>query len=262
MKLEITAFVDNDFNYIEEYLKIQRPIAQAIDFLQGENNIYFGFLIPTLATIRNQLRVLKNNITFKILPQNLIELTEKSLVKRFEPYFELSSKVDFAIIASALCPSVKMNWLTSLKPSITDTETEIINKRIKNKIDAEVEDESIEVIVSQPEIKYFNFAFNGKHMSYFFSIYIIIILFVENMQTNRASEYLTYLMDSSTSLEILNRYPKIKKLFTKYNTPLPSSAPVERIFSYAGLIHAPRRSSMSDKTFEELILLKVNSKFS
>lgn len=167
LKLDITSFSDNDFNYMEEYLKIQRPIAEAIDFLQRENNIYFGFLIPTLATIRNQLRALKNNGNFKILPRKLIELTEESLVRRFETYFDLSSNVDLAIIASALCPSVKMNWLGAFKPSITETETEIINKRIKNKIEAQISAESTEEAEPNPESQYFNFTFNGQYMHYF-----------------------------------------------------------------------------------------------
>ena len=47
----------------------------------------------------------------------------------------------------------------------------------------------------------------------------------------------------------------------KYNTPLPSSAPVERLFSFAGHIFAPKRGKMSDKMFEGLIFLKGNSSY-
>lgn len=71
-------------------------------------------------------------------------------------------------------------------------------------------------------------------------------------------EYLNYMVDSSTEIQMLNRYPKLKRVFVKYNTPLPSSAPVERMFSYAGLVNAPRRSALTDEHFEELVLLKVN----
>ncbi|KAL7726271.1 hypothetical protein ACLKA6_008451 [Drosophila palustris] len=45
-----------------------------------------------------------------------------------------------------------------------------------------------------------------------------------------------YINDLDESVESLNRYPTIKSAFFLYNTPLPSSAPVERLFSYAGMI--------------------------
>ncbi|KAM8701706.1 hypothetical protein ACLKA7_007691 [Drosophila subpalustris] len=45
-----------------------------------------------------------------------------------------------------------------------------------------------------------------------------------------------YINDLDESMESLNRYPTIKSAFFLYNTPLPSSAPVERLFSYAGMV--------------------------
>jgi len=48
-------------------------------------------------------------------------------------------------------------------------------------------------------------------------------------------------------------------VFVKYHTSVPSSAPVERLFSQAGLILTPRRNELSDESFETL--LKKNKKF-
>ena len=53
-------------------------------------------------------------------------------------------------------------------------------------------------------------------------------------------------------------YPIVKKLFLKYIALIPSSAPVERLFSFAGMIVRPHRRCMSDKSFEQLLLLKDN----
>ena len=58
----------------------------------------------------------------------------------------------------------------------------------------------------------------------------------------------------------LNKYELIKNVFLRYNSAIPSSAPVERLFSVAGLIETPRRNRLSDLNFEKLLLMKLNDK--
>ena len=50
------------------------------------------------------------------------------------------------------------------------------------------------------------------------------------------------------------------KLFVQYNTTIPSSAAVEKIFSTGKDILKPKskRASLSDKNFERLVFLKGN----
>jgi len=58
-------------------------------------------------------------------------------------------------------------------------------------------------------------------------------------------ECINYLSDTETGLTMLSRYPKVQKVFQKFNTTLPSSAPVERLFSTAGQIEVPRRNRVT-----------------
>jgi hypothetical protein len=67
-----------------------------------------------------------------------------------------------------------------------------------------------------------------------------------------------FLEEKRKDLAVLHSYPIVKKLFIKYNALIPSSAPVEGVFSFAGMIVRPHKRSMSDEFFEQLLLLKDN----
>ena len=51
----------------------------------------------------------------------------------------------------------------------------------------------------------------------------------------------------------------IKDLFIKFNTPIPSSAAVERLFSTGKDVLKPKRSRLTEKDFEMLLFLRKNS---
>uniref|UniRef100_A0A3P9LN93 HAT C-terminal dimerisation domain-containing protein n=1 Tax=Oryzias latipes TaxID=8090 RepID=A0A3P9LN93_ORYLA len=74
-------------------------------------------------------------------------------------------------------------------------------------------------------------------------------------------EVMNYLSSGGFELDTLSNFPAVKKVFLKYNTPTPSSAPVERLFSLGGLVLTPRRNRLSDSRFEKLLLLRYNHCF-
>jgi len=70
-----------------------------------------------------------------------------------------------------------------------------------------------------------------------------------------------FLHSDTEELALLNVFPAIKRVFVQSNTTLPSSAPVERLFSHAGELFSRKRCRLSDKNFEQQLLLQLNKCF-
>ena len=81
---------------------------------------------------------------------------------------------------------------------------------------------------------------------------------VDKQQSQKELELITFLNDTSKTLQSLNNYPTVKILFIRFNTSLCSSAVVKRLFSFAGYIQSPSRGCLSDECFRRLIFLKGN----
>jgi hypothetical protein len=60
-------------------------------------------------------------------------------------------------------------------------------------------------------------------------------------------EVFQFLEDSRKEITMLNNYSFVKTLFVQFNAVLPSSAPVEHLFSFTGLITRLHRRKMSEK---------------
>lgn len=85
----------------------------------------------------------------------------------------------------------------------------------------------------------------------------------QNMSQNESEEeeLQRFLKSKNSNVQMLNDFPKIKKLFIKYNTALPSSASVERMFSVGGSVLTPQRGHLYDDIIEQQTLLKINKQF-
>ena len=80
----------------------------------------------------------------------------------------------------------------------------------------------------------------------------------QHLQPNDNVELLVlqYFTNNRNDYTSLNAYLIITNIFLKYNTPLPSSALVERLFSFATIINSPEANRLTNKMFEQKIVLK------
>lgn len=85
--------------------------------------------------------------------------------------------------------------------------------------------------------------------------------FEEDISYTAETEVMEYLKMPGSDWEVLSRFPRIKEIAKQYNTPIPSSAPVERLFSLGSIVLTPRRNRLSDKRFERLLLMRYNRYF-
>jgi len=198
--------------------------------------MFLGYVIPTIIALRLKLL----NLTSLVYCKPLSLLIVQSLEKRFPFVFDLEHlKSKPYILSSISHPKFKLNCIPlrfmSVCKKLFLSECNSLNLS-SNNLDSNVEP------VDNDDDDFYNIL-NENNCEPFSST-----------STNVAHvQALSYLDLKEKELSILNFYPIVKNIFLKYNTTLPSSAPVERLFSCGSQILTPRRNRLNDKTFEMLL---------
>lgn len=244
----ITSLKDQDFTYIEEYVKCSKDIAGALDILQSEKETYFGILLPTLLSLRHKLRKSLNEDFIYCRP--LAEVYLESIENRFSEFFNISSpQAEKAAIAALCHPSfVKFKWQSCIsEPAYTKIKTLFISKLTK-----EIRtNENLDVLSSV----------DSEEKDDFFTIDSAHEEAKQDPKRKATLLYAHFCLEEKKNLSILNSYKEIKNIFIKYNTPLPSSASVERLLSYATITNYCKANRLSDEMFEKRVVLKANLKY-
>ena len=251
---------DADKAYLQEYCKILKPVAETVDFLQGENNTYFGFIIPSITSLRLKLQKIKVNVTLSRSGTCIVDYLILRLRQRFSQYFDFSkTESKEAIMAAVTCPNIKFRWLTESISSefninLEDIKQTIIHAGVEMEQKNMESDDSPEHADCTENISFFEFESERDTEKGITDARDSSEKTIRKVQL----QLLQYIEDKRTNLHMLNDYPAIKRVFLKYNTILPSSAPVERLFSFAGMINTPKRQQLGDDLFEIFVLHKAN----
>jgi len=253
-ELNLPFLKEVELEFISEYLSVMKPIAAALNKLQAEKECYYGCLLPTLLVTQDALASLDlveaNHLRLKHCSPLLASVIS-GFKSRFGNFLSLtpSAEVTTALLASTSLPYFKVRWLSLLQESsFGDHDATVKQVKEKLKIAARnCNSDGCDIIESRDSSSDDDFF---KTMDGSFS---------STSKSNKDDlELLSYLQDTSKAVNSLVKYPLIKNVFKKYNTTLPSSAPVERLFSFAGMVHGPKRTRLSNAHLEQLVLLKSN----
>lgn len=230
------TFTEAELSYIKEYIQLTQPLAEGIDMLQGEKESFYGDLLPTLFTIKKKLEEHLNLPTLGRVAQRLLT---RLVEFRFKNEFLLNQKAKMAICGAISHPKYKTLW-----GDVNDIQAAMVvfNQEYENVVHEAASSQSSNDQVAVQRKGFIQLRTTAMPPAF--------------------SELNKYLDDTREDLKMLDSYPRIKEMFFKNNTQLPTSAQVERMFNFAGILDHPNRNRILPVNFEYNVVLKANSVFS
>ena len=231
-KLDLPKLTGIELTFLMEYVAVMKPLAQALNILQSESNMFMGYLLPTICILRQKLMAKQaTSTTCKPLVAALIS----GINERFNYLFDDSE----AVAAAILHPKFRTSW-TDNQQTIQKG-LQMIKDLLSTMSVSATPDTSGSESLDDDEAAFFS---TSKTRS---------------ANQNILEQYLSSQSDETCSVAA---WPALKELFIRLNTPLPASAAVERLFSCAGLTMNKKRTRLSDDLFENLVFLKKNNSLS
>ena len=104
--IEVRCFSDREITFLNEYCAVLKPLSRGLDILQGEDNCFFGTLLPTLETIIKKVKTVKADLSSMTV--GLVDCIENAIKHHFHNIFENDS-----ILAAIVLPKFKLKWVES-----------------------------------------------------------------------------------------------------------------------------------------------------
>ncbi|KAJ3601306.1 hypothetical protein NHX12_032278 [Muraenolepis orangiensis] len=238
-RLGVPALQAEEMAFLQEYVLVFKPLAFALELFQAEQKCYLGLVIPTVLSLKNKLKEQRASARYFA---DAIDAVVAAVDARFRDVFASTE----AKIATATTPQFRLWWLSP--PEREEMRGLLVAAQPEPGFPAVVEEEQEAAAAASAESE-----------DDFFS-YGPVKLAGPPEQLGVAEEIHKYLDGTGKSLECLRDFPRVRQLFVKYNTVLPSGAPVQRLFSHkANMASLQRSTSLNDDFFERINLLRYNS---
>ena len=233
--IELRGLSEKELSFLQEYIIALKPLSTGLDILQGEDYCYYGTLLPTLETICKKTKAsLPKLLT---MTTGLVNAIDSAIKDRFANILDSQD----AIIAAVTFPKFKLKWVESQEKK--DAYKKMVIDELRQNENEIVLEEKPD---AEPDKSDSFYEFDSGD---------------ETCTTTDVEREVMEFLRSAKSLECLDKFPKVKQLFLKFNTTIPSSAPVERLFSLGNVVFNPRRNRLSDDKFQQLLLMRYNKDF-
>ncbi|KAF7648292.1 hypothetical protein LDENG_00159160 [Lucifuga dentata] len=236
-RLEVPRLQPEEMAFLKEYVTVFHPLAFALELFQAEKKCYLGLVIPTVLSLKNKLNEQKAAAHYLGDVINAIVL---AIDVRFQELFASTE----AKIATATTPQFRLWWMAASERE------EMCSLLVR-------EASQVEPCLESDANTSQNSSINLSEDDFF--SYGPVKQTEQSQQRGVNEEIHKYIEGTGKSLSCLQEFPRVKQLFLKYNTTLPSTAPVQRLFSQKGNLVTSQRNFLTDDYFERIQLLRYNS---
>ncbi|CAB0028052.1 unnamed protein product [Trichogramma brassicae] len=194
----VGTVTDNGSNFVKAFREFAiddfEPVLAGIDKLQAENNIYYGYFLPTLLTIRQRWQELLQQGNDVELSTTVLEQMIDKLESRFADFFTIKNQGEIAALAALTHPKFKCEWLSCMGKA----EHEKVKELIRKAIPAE-QVNTVKKTVPRDKNTFFQFDADAARK-------ILQTEFIP--QPKDETELMQFLHEESADLELLHKYPK------------------------------------------------------
>lgn len=248
----LTVFVQKDIDFMLEYAKVMAPVASALDHIQGEKQCYLGCLIPTIIVTKKKLVALRTSGNLRFC-----EPLAKALLAAMERRFAATLEDEECLLATAFHPKFRLKWMGTF---VSGSEERTVKKsEIQSLMETKVEEY---LLRSERKTENTSSSEELEAGDYYASICDEDTGCHSKSTKSRAAHIVkTWLEGKGTESladPAFNSESVLINLFLRYNTAMPSSAAVERLFSLGKDIMRAKRSCLSDDNMNMLMFTKAN----
>ena len=279
-------FSSNDFIIMREIIDILEPFYQISLKCQADKVVSISLVVPSIVHLLCHLRSMQENLSvcheFVQQLQSSIERRFAGIINRlYEQVVQANDPFNDPIyfMATVLDPSFKFFWIRDLKlpvnienrlkqniiQLILDEITKDLQSKTTRKSDVEINSSS-----NQPSSSPSSSVVPSTNKIKRIKLFVYDVEYYDHrslrnnstIPSNPSVELEAYLQDPIRSnfsdYWLRSMLTSLKKLVTRIFSVQASSAPVERVFSHAGLILSSRRTRLNEQLFRDIVFLKAN----